>query len=109
MFGGWRATPTRSTSDGSADYYYCYSYYYNLTARRHKLGCLCLRVLISARAYASCLADLRARVPIGTRGLSTERLRRSLTARLRREGLIPNRIAHPGTIILFRITILAPT
>ena len=64
-------------------------------ARRHKLGCLCLCVLISARAFTLRLADLRAFAPIGAHGLLTERLRRSLTACLRHDSPIPNRKAYP--------------
>ena len=74
-------------------------------ARRHKLGCFCLSALISSRASAPRLADFDPRptggraggrapaAPDGRAGAcgarSTERLRRSLTARLRRDGLIP--------------------
>ena len=51
------------------------------SARRHKLGCLFLSVLIFARASASRLADLRALAPIGARGLILSRI----------DYLIPNR------------------
>ena len=44
------------------------------SARRHKLGCLFLSVLIFARASASRLADLRALAPIGARGLILSRI-----------------------------------
>lgn len=79
----------------------------DLPARRHKLGCLCLSALISSRASAPRLADFDPRptggraggrapaAPDGRAGAcgarSTERLRRSLTARLRRDGLIPKK------------------
>ena len=84
----------------------------DLPARRHKLGCLCLSALISSRASAPRLADFDPRptggraggrapaAPDGRAGAcgarSTERLRRSLTARLRRDGLIPKKSAEGG-------------
>ena len=85
-----------------------YYYYYNTPARRHKLRCLFLSVLIFVRASAPCLANFDPRptggradgrapaAPDGRTGAcgarSTERLRRSLTARLRRECLVPKTI-----------------
>ena len=57
----------------------------NTPARRHKLGCLFLSVLIFARASTLRFADLRARVPIGTRGHISSRI----------GYLIPNRLSYP--------------
>ena len=65
----------------------------NTPARRHKLGCLFLSVLISSRACASRHADLRARVPIGTRGLVISRI----------DYLIPTRLSYPESIIVSRV------
>ena len=54
----------------------------DLPARRHKLGCLSLSVLIFARASASRLADLRALAPIGARGLILSPIDHSPLSRL---------------------------
>ena len=71
----------------------------NTPARRHKLWCLFLSVLIFARASTLRLADLRARVPIGTRGHIFSRI----------GYLIPNRKPHNAMVSLSAQRIISPS